>query len=883
MDRVIITLGDFLKNAGIVGMKYLLDISEAEEDSDYGITPDEQGIWLDRNFALQADWTDLYFNTCVKYFGKNTVYQGVLDRIERCLTKIREDKWNPGREDKDDLKFITEKLLSNSYQNGFNIIKEKVENPEVYLELKKNKLSDKFESDVLRKRLEELQQFLTQPLCRETFIMKSIIYNYINRFWDGKCFLLRANAKKDMRAVFEKDFSEPFHKYLEGEHKKAKDTCIDCGNGITGKEKISIAFMKEMADDLTRKRSAFWNCQVDAFLCPVCAFVYALSPLGFQMYANKFVFMNLNENISVLVDVNGKKRGNGLKEKGEEENYTVWFARILNKVLSDKVKELNNVQVILRGTRAEDNYMFSIIGRDALQILKQEKVQKALKYLEQHPYVKLSNEFVNVHESVVMNILQYHKQYSLLNQILKESLENTGVIPTAYWVFVVQLCTSIEKRMEVNVGSISEELEQSQQGIEEKLSKAKEGIFMSRIKMRDAGYKLRKEILLAKKAENDECMRGTIYQLLNALSVRNEGKFMDIVIRLYSSTKLPMADGFVYMLGNKEKFSEYGYSFILGLKGSYTDSKDSKSEDTKQSQDESGEENYMTRDGLTFTMVFLAESANYGEGIGNITTLKKMTRGDFQQYSYISRQAMRYNIVKQLKWDNTPVDGKSGVVQFAPSATIEDYPEIDLFGYMKTTSKADDKKGGASTRSAVVRLSNAISLEPYQSDLEFLTNMGLAQRQNLENGIAQSEIHRSYYSYTISIDLDRIGVDVEIEVSQEEKASRVKELLDTVQYLYRDIRGRRENLSPLFIIGGRYKRKNPFFENIVSVKANKIGVATLKEIVEDSEELKEYTYTGITSGIFDNEKDVKEKLKAESVGNVFKHLKEEMDAYYEGN
>ena len=279
MDRVIITLGDFLKNAGIVGMKYLLDISEAEEDSDYGITPDEQGIWLDRDFALQADWTDLYFNACVKYFGKNTVYQGVLDRIERCLTKIREDKWNPGREEKDDLKFITEKLLSNSYQNGFNIIKEKVENPEVYLELKKNKLSDKFESDVLRKRLEELQQFLTQPLCRETFIMKSIIYNYINRFWDGKCFLLRANAKKDMRAVFEKDFSEPFHKYLEGEHKKAKDTCIDCGNGITGKEKISIAFMKEMADDLTRKRSAFWNCQVDAFLCPVCAFVYALSPL----------------------------------------------------------------------------------------------------------------------------------------------------------------------------------------------------------------------------------------------------------------------------------------------------------------------------------------------------------------------------------------------------------------------------------------------------------------------------------------------------------------------------------------------------------------------------------------------------------------------------
>ena len=95
----------------------------------------------------------------------------------------------------------------------------------------------------------------------------------------------------------------------------------------------------------------------------------------------------------------------------------------------------------------------------------------------------------------------------------------------------------------------------------------------------------------------------------------------------------------------------------------------------------------MRREGLTVTMVFLAESANYGEGIGNISTLKKMSRGNHEQYSYISRQAMRYNIVRQADWDQTPVDGKSGVVQFAPSATIVEYPEIDLFGYMKTVAK----------------------------------------------------------------------------------------------------------------------------------------------------------------------------------------------------
>ena len=287
----------------------------------------------------------------------------------------------------------------------------------------------------------------------------------------------------------------------------------------------------------------------------------------------------------------------------------------------------------------------------------------------------------------------------------------------------------------------------------------------------------------------------------------------------------------------------------------------------------------MKREGLTITMVFLAESANYGEGIGNITTLKKMTRGNCEQYSYISRQAMRYNIVQQLKWDHTPVDGKSGVVQFAPSATIADYPEIDLFGYMKTM-KEGDAKGGAMTRSAVARLSNAVSLEPYQSDLEFLTNMGLASRCGQNNAIAQSEIHRSYYSYTVAIDLDRIGIDGEVKIPQEEKAERIKAFLDAVHYLYRDIKGRRENFSPLFIIGGRYSRKNPFFENRVRVEKNKINVNTLKEVFGEDKDIKENTVVGVATDIFDNDQEIKETLKATTVGKVFDHLKEEVEKYY---
>ena len=72
----------------------------------------------------------------------------------------------------------------------------------------------------------------------------------------------------------------------------------------------------------------------------------------------------------------------------------------------------------------------------------------------------------------------------------------------------------------------------------------------------------------------------------------------------------------------------------------------------------------MENKGLTLSIIFEAESANYGESFGNISSLKKLSRGDGNSYSYISRQALRYNIINQLGWDNTKVSNADKVVQF---------------------------------------------------------------------------------------------------------------------------------------------------------------------------------------------------------------------------
>lgn len=291
----------------------------------------------------------------------------------------------------------------------------------------------------------------------------------------------------------------------------------------------------------------------------------------------------------------------------------------------------------------------------------------------------------------------------------------------------------------------------------------------------------------------------------------------------------------------------------------------------------------MEKKGLTITIVFEAESANYGESIGNVSALKKISRGKGEQYTYISRQALRYNMVNQMGVDNTKIGLDGSVLQFAPDTTIEEYPEIDLFGYMKTAKPSK-------TRSAVVRLSNAISLEPYRGDLDFLTNKGLLDRYNSQDNemkdggnIAQSEIHRSLYSYTITIDLDRIGIDEndKIEIENKEKENRVNRLLDTVRYLYRDIKGRREDFKPLFIVGGIYSIKNPVFQNAIEVKNKNLIVDKIIDVL--NEELEENTRVGIVTGVFENENEIKDKLEGTTVKEFFNDLQGKVKDYYERN
>lgn len=335
--------------------------------------------------------------------------------------------------------------------------------------------------------------------------------------------------------------------------------------------------------------------------------------------------------------------------------------------------------------------------------------------------------------------------------------------------------------------------------------------------------------------------------------------------------------------------------------------------------------------GLTVTIIFEGQSLNYDEGYGNLSVLKKMHRGNGKVYSYSSRQSLRYSLfvqgVKEHGWKPSDVtnsgSGDKQVVQII--SDIKDSEESDLFGYMKTDVSVGKGKATV-TRVSPVRILPAMAIEPYESDMEMLTNKYQADKKNIQPNIANIESQRSLFKYTVCIDLHRIGTESDeistkvmpqsdyeehkqdfdnyesdlrsIDIGKKTKTKRVCQLLDVIGTLYRDIRGRREDLKPLFIVGGVYDTLNPFFENTVIVdwKNDKPEINTsalIQQILpnnaiqESHANIADNTFIGIRDGFFTNsssdfKKNLPENMQ-QRVGSpefVISSLKDKVSQYY---
>ena len=290
----------------------------------------------------------------------------------------------------------------------------------------------------------------------------------------------------------------------------------------------------------------------------------------------------------------------------------------------------------------------------------------------------------------------------------------------------------------------------------------------------------------------------------------------------------------------------------------------------------------MKNTALTLTVIANMTS-NYSETLGNISSVQKVYRGG-KEYATRSRESLKNAICVQAGlYDDlqTSVDGamQKLVTKDINAATCKALEG----GYMST-------KDVTYIRNSSFYLTDAVSVEPFISDARFHNNLYLATNFAKANGLNvqndskdcglmpyQYEYDKSIKIYSITIDLEKVGVDqnFDAEASNEEKCNRVLSIIDAVENLSLVVKGNLDNAEPIFIAGGLSPRKTHMFENAVRVVGKNLVVEPIKEKLDMG-----FSCGLMRNGQLGNEDEIVRELNPTTVPKFFNQLREDVKAYF---
>jgi|Deesub1362A_J573_1020465.scaffolds.fasta_scaffold02480_4 CRISPR-associated protein Cst2 len=239
---------------------------------------------------------------------------------------------------------------------------------------------------------------------------------------------------------------------------------------------------------------------------------------------------------------------------------------------------------------------------------------------------------------------------------------------------------------------------------------------------------------------------------------------------------------------------------------------------------------------ITITILFEADALNRDEKVGNVLSIKKLTRGWGETYSFISRPAIRHYLWVTLNkmnpniWKPAPVKKAEGnVIQFdLDKGDIKNYAELDIFGYMGTKKGETKGKGEAITRKALLGITKAIALEPWIGDISFYANHDLVQRYLKEHPQEKPDIspynpeeQRAIYKLSFTLDCEKVGKENDNKeiIENSKRYERIKDVLNAIYNgLYYHSSGECPGIVPLFLIAGIVKVPVPVFHSFVDVE-----------------------------------------------------------------
>lgn len=544
MSIVKIELGDWLKNAAIVGF---LKVLNKKQDLEHKVIMKPNYVEFDAD--MLDGFEDEYFRTLIEENEKNISWYKLVSMesiIENIQSKENETK------DIENLNNIIDefkkKLTSPSYKSAYLIIDDSMQIQEnekklIKIKLKKNQSIEEVKEDIKKQCiiLNDIIKYLRQPKVKRVIAAKNIMYDIVQPFWTNVSFLLKTNNQKDMYELYKSDFIDSARNYIESDKEKSKYSCFICNNKIfkfSKPESYDLTWLVKTGVDMSRKSSHFWNMSGDAYICPICNFIYSCLPLGFISIKGKGIFINNNHTVKSLVGSNSIKVQD--PENTFEEIEQLSYLNIVNSMeqynIENFEKEFENIQVVkIDGNNASRPYTFNVLSKRLMYI-----IYKNRKYLNQliKIRVKISEKYyINLYDEVIRRLYDGKNLFDMISQLL--FLQLNGKFKGTYYIY---------KILEINndvIGGVKMNYKETQE-------------------FKSYGLKLRKAYI---EKNSESKLQGITYRLLNALKTKDSSKFMDTLINSYMYMKSEIPTGFVKALNNQEVFQGIGYAFLIGLQG----------------------------------------------------------------------------------------------------------------------------------------------------------------------------------------------------------------------------------------------------------------------------------------------------------------------------
>ncbi|MDQ2086771.1 hypothetical protein RBH29_10065, partial [Herbivorax sp. ANBcel31] len=249
--------------------------------------------------------------------------------------------------------------------------------------------------------------------------------------------------------------------------------------------------------------------------------------------------------------------------------------------------------------------------------------------------------------------------------------------------------------------------------------------------------------------------------------------------------------------------------------------------------------------GLTITILTESPIAlSNDQGTGNYTPIKKYFYKD-GAHAMTSVGTITYELRKKMIKDYGWTASSMVIKDKNLHPKKEDIESIglnglesDVFGFLVP--------GEQINKTSPLRIIPFISANTYKTDTQIITNKGFLESDlnrkyydtkgdNIEIGkvpstqaLAFEEVFGDYYCYTITIELDRIGV-VEVKdnkylepeerkyMSGEIRKKAITDITDAIINFTRDIKHQKIHLKPIAVFGGVFESPIPYFWNDIKV------------------------------------------------------------------